>query len=82
MVAFDGRREWERELSFGLRSARELVPSPGLFSRRAVESIKWIEDWVESVEEGGISWDSSSSPVVLKDCLLGLRIPGLRRVGR
>jgi hypothetical protein len=81
MVVFDGRRKWERELSLGLRGIRELVPSPGLFSQRAVEFIKWTEDWVERVGEGGISWYSSSSPVVSKDHLPGFRIPGLRTVG-
>ena len=52
-------------------------PSPGLLSRRAVDVLKWTEDCVERVGEGGITLASSSST----DRLRGLRTPGLSSVG-
>ena len=54
-----------------------MEPSPGLLSRRAVDVIKWTEDWAERVGEGGMILTSSSEAVVSNDRLLGLRIPGL-----
>ena len=58
-----------------------MVLSPGLFSRSAVDVLKWTDDWVERDREGGITMSSSSSVGVSIDRLLGLRIPGLRNVG-
>lgn len=57
------------------------MPSPGLFSRRAVVVLKWTEDWVESVGEGGIPLVSSSEAEVSTERLPGLSIPGLSSEG-
>ena len=65
VVAFEGRQEWELELSFGLRRVREVLPSSGLFSRSAVDVLKRMEDCVERVREGGLSlgwWERREAP--------------------
>ena len=78
VVTFDGRREWERELSLGLTRVKEVESSPGLFSRRAVDVIKWTEDCVERIGDGGVALNSSLSAEVSTERLPGLRTPGLR----
>jgi hypothetical protein len=65
----------------GLRRARELDPSPSLISRRAVDVVKWTEDCVERVGEGGITLRPSSSAVVSIDHPPDMGSPGFSKKG-
>ena len=70
-----------REIQRVVMRAGYCEPSPGLLSRRAVDVIKWTENWAERVGEGGMTLTSLLEAVVSNDCLPGSRIPGLSRGG-
>ena len=57
VVSIGGGRGSRLVGTVGLREARGLVPSPGLFSQRVVKVVRWGKD---CVEVGGIEFNSSS----------------------